>query len=43
MTLENCQFFVDEISRGGLVKPSVLVYAMGALTLDTYFTDDRKL
>ena len=37
MTLENRQFFVDEISRGGLVKPSVLVYAMGALNLGYLF------
>ena len=36
MILENRQFFVDEINKGGLVKPSVLVYAMGALTWDTY-------
>ena len=25
---ENCQLFVDEINRGGLVKPSDLVYAI---------------
>ena len=25
MIPENCQFLVDEINRGGLVKPSVLV------------------
>ena len=36
MNPENCQFFVDEISRGGLVKPSDLVYAICALAWDTY-------
>ena len=36
MTPENCQFFVDEISKGGLVKPSDLVYAICALAWDAY-------
>ena len=29
-------FFVNEINRGGLVKPSVLVYAMCTFAWDTY-------
>ena len=36
MTPENCQFFVDEVNRRGLVKPSGLVYAICALAWDTY-------
>ena len=35
MIRQNCQFFVDEINRGGLVKPSDLVYAICALAWDT--------
>ena len=31
MIPENCQFFVDEIKRGGHVKPSDLIYAICAL------------
>ena len=33
MIPENCQFFVDEINRGGLVN---LVYGIYALVWDTY-------
>ena len=36
MIRENCQFFVDEINRGGLFKPSGLLYAICALAWDTY-------
>ena len=35
-------FFVDEINRGGLVKPSVLVYAMCTFAWDTYSQIMRK-
>ena len=36
MIPENCQFFVDEINRGGHVKPSYLIYAICALAWDIY-------
>ena len=36
MIPDNCQSFVDEINRGGLVKPSDLVYAICALAWDIY-------
>ena len=36
MIPKNCQFFVDEINRGYLVKPRYLVYAMRALDWATY-------
>ena len=33
---ENCQLFVDQMNRGGLVKPSDLVYAICTLAWDTF-------
>lgn len=33
---KKCQFFVNEINRGGLVKSSDLVYTTYALAWDTY-------
>ena len=41
-TPENCRFFVDEIDRGGLVKPSDLPYVICSLVWNIRLNSEAK-
>ena len=41
-TPENCRFFVDEIDRGGLVKPSDLPYVICSLVWNIHLNSEAK-